>query len=279
MSKDAINRRARAGVLIRVFPGVFRDGAVPRSWLQRAMATHLWAGHTSLIAGAAAAALHQLDGFALPSRIEVWSPRPLKPPNPLVIPRRTELVEIHDRAAVGGIAVMEPVRALIDVAGTVSEERLEVALEDLLRRRMATVEQVVDRLGRIPANCRGRQQLITLLTRRGADPPAESGLEVKVIRMLRAEGYPHPIRQRVLNDEGRFIGRVDLVFPERRLILEVDSFRYHSGRASFEGDRSRRNALTALGWTVLHITHLMMKETRPQLLLDIARSYNRPLCA
>jgi very-short-patch-repair endonuclease len=243
------------------------------------MATHLWAGHTSLIAGAAAAALHQLDGFALPSRIEVWSPRPLKPPNPLVIPRRTELVEIHDRAVVGGIAVMEPVRALIDVAGTVSEERLEVALEDLLRRRLATVEQVIDRLGRIPANCRGRQQLITLLTRRGANPPAESGLEVKVIRMLRAEGYPPPIRQRVLNDEGRFIGRVDLVFPERRLILEVDSFRYHSGRASFEGDRSRRNALTALGWTVMHITHLMMKEARPQLLSDIARSYNRPLCA
>lgn len=277
MSKDSINRRVRAGVLVRVFPNVFRDAAVPRSWHQRAMAAHMWAGPTSLIAGDAAAALHRFDGFALPSRIEVWSPRSLKPPHRLVLPRRSELVEIDDRVIVGGISVMGPVRALIDVAGSVSEERLEVALEDLLRRRLATAPAIAERLGRIPANCRGRQQLITLLSRRGAAPPAESGLEVKVIRMLRAEGYPAPMRQRVLDDEGRFIGRVDLVYPERRLILEVDSFRHHSDRASFEGDRSRRNALTALGWMVLHVTHLMMKNQRAQLLMDIARSFSRPL--
>lgn len=278
MSRDSINRRVRAGVLVTVCPGVFRDAAVPRSWHQRAMATHMWAGPASLIAGDAAAALHCMDGFALPSRIEVWSPRSLKPPNRLVIHRRSDLIEIDDKVTVGGISVMAPARTLIDVAGSVSEERLEVALEDALRRRLATASSIAQRLGRIPANCRGRHHLSALLASRGAVPPAESGLEVKVIRMLRAQGYPDPIRQRVLNDEGRFIGRVDLVYPERRLIVEVDSFRHHSGRASFERDRSRRNALTALGWMILHVTHLMMKDGRDQLLTDLARSYHRPLC-
>lgn len=277
MSRDAIKRRVRAGVLVMVCPGVYRNAAVPRSWHQRAMATFLWAGASSLIAGHAAAALHHLDGFGLPARIDVWTPRSLKPPHHLVIPRRTELVEIEDRTLVGGIAVMTPVRTLIDVAGKVSEEQLEIALEDLLRRRLSTAPFVAERVGRMPRNCRGSGDLRLVLARRGTAPPAESGLEVRVIRLLRARGYPEPIRQRALTDDGRFIGRVDLVYPERRLILEVDSFRFHSGRGSFEEDRSRRNALSALGWMVLHVTHLMMKEHRDALLENIRRAYYRPL--
>ena len=98
------------------------------------------------------------------------------------------------------------------------------------------------------------------------------------MRFLRAEGFPAPVRQKVIDDEGRFVGRVDLVFPERRLIVEVDSFRYHQGRRSFEDDRSRRNALTALGWLVVHITSAMLTEPcRSSLARDLRRAYSRPL--
>lgn len=277
LSRHAIHRRAHSGLLISVYPGVYRYAAVPRSWHQRAMATHLWAGASSLISGHAAAALHHFDGFALPRRIDIWTPRSLKAPDILVVPHRTEQVEVDDRTEVGGIPVMTPGRTLIDVAGRVTEERLEIALEDILRRRLSTSAAIAERVGRMPRNCRGARDLRTVLTRRGAAPPAESGLEVKVIRLLRRQGYPDPIRQRVLNDEGRFIGRVDLVYPERRLILEVDSFRFHSGRGTFEHDRSRRNALTALGWFVLHITHLMMRDQLETFLEDLDRIYHRPL--
>ena len=237
------------------------------------MATHLWAGQASLICGHAAAALHRLEGVAPPSAIDVWTPRELKPPNPLVCVHRGRVIEKDDRFRVNGMGVMTPLRTLVDVAGKVAEERLEVALEDALRRRLTTPEAISERLGRLPRNFPGRGVLLGLLAGRGVEPPAESALEVRVIRLLRDEGFPPPVRQRVIDDAGNFVGRVDLVYPAQRLIIEVDSFRYHGGREPFEKDRQRMNALSALGWTVLHVTHLMLRE--PEKFLGAFRSAYR----
>lgn len=63
MSSSGVSRRVRAGVLIQMLPRVLRLASVPRSWHQRALAVHLWAGPESVIGGPAAATLHRLDGF------------------------------------------------------------------------------------------------------------------------------------------------------------------------------------------------------------------------
>lgn len=59
--------------------------------------------------------------------------------------------------------------------------------------------------------------------------------------MLRREGNPEQIRQEVLNDNGEFAGRVDLIYPERRLIIEVQSHRWHSDRSTGDADSERTN--------------------------------------
>ena len=241
------------------------------------MATHLWAGGASLICGHGAAGLHRLDGFALPNVIDVWTPRSLKSPTRLVGVHRGRVIESDDRTTVNGIPVLTPIRTLIDIAPTAREERVEVALEDLLRRKLGHPQQIADRLGRLAPNYPGRGVLLKLLALRGSAPPAESGLEVRVIRMLREEGFPPPIRQKVIDDEGNFVGRVDLVYPEQRLILEVDSFRHHAGRETFERDRQRINALGSMGWVVLHVTHRMMRDQRESFLKAFGRAYLRTL--
>lgn len=278
LTYSSINRRVHAGLLVPMLPGVFRMASVPRSWHQRAMATHLWAGSNSLIAGHAAAGLHRMDGFALPSAISVWTPRSLKPPNRLVTVHRKATIERRDRISVGGIPVLSPLRTLIDLAGAESEPRLEIALEDLLRRRLvAGPQDVADRVGRLPMNQPGRGVLFRLLSLRGAARPAESALEVLVIRTLRQEGFPPPIRQKVIDDSGNFIGRVDLVYPDRRLVLEVDSFRHHGERMPFEKDRKRNNALGSMGWLVLHVTHLMLRDDKEGFLRAFRRAFFRTL--
>ena len=277
ITRDAIRRRVRAGSLIEVAPQVFRVVGAPRSWQQRAMAASLWVGENGAVGRATAAALYRLDGFAPPVAIDVVTPRELKSRQRLLNVRRTPFWIDEDRTEVGGIGITSIQRTLIDVAGNVGEERLEIALEDALRRRLTDPERIMRRLDMLPANQRGRVTLTRLLTERGAKRPAESGLEVKVIRLLREEGYPPPLRQKVLDDDGRFVGRVDLVWPERRLVLEVDSFRFHSGRQAWDRDRERRNALTALGWVVLHVTSKMLDEQQEPLLRDLARAYHRPL--
>jgi very-short-patch-repair endonuclease len=277
LSPESIRRRVRAGVLVRMLPGVFRVAAAPRSWQQRAMAASLWVGSNGAVAGASAAALHRLDAFGPPLVIEIATPRNLRSKIHSVKIHRTPFWTDEDRVIAASIGTTSVPRTLIDVAATATEERVEIALEDALRRRLADAPQIMSRLSTLPPNQPGRAALLRLLEQRGAVPPAESGLEVKVIRLLRDHGYPTPIRQKVLDDRGRFVGRVDLVFPERRLILEVDGYRFHSGRRSWDRDRERRNALTALGWVVLHVTSTMLGPQRSEFLRDLERAYSRPL--
>ena len=241
------------------------------------MAASLWVGTNGAIGGASAAALHRLDGFGPPVNIQILTPRRLNPPLRTVKVTRTPFWCDADRVESAGIGVTSVERTLTTVAADTTEERLEVALEDALRRRLTSVEKVSACLARLPANQPGRRRLHGLLSQRGPVRPAESALEVKVIRLLRQEGYPRPIRQKILDDDGRFVGRVDLVFPEQRLIIEVDGFRYHSGRAAWDRDRERRNGLTTLGWMVLHATSALIDEQRDEFLRGVARAYHRAL--
>jgi very-short-patch-repair endonuclease len=64
---------------------------------------------------------------------------------------------------------------------------------------------------------------------------------------------------------------VDFAYPDRRIAIEVDGYRWHAGRRRWERDLARRNALTALGWRVLHVTAADI-EQRPGDMLAIVRA-------
>ncbi len=51
---------------------------------------------------------------------------------------------------------------------------------------------------------------------------------------------------------GPFIA--DVLWPEQRLIVELDGYRAHAGRTAFEADRARDVELKALGYDVLRFT-------------------------
>jgi very-short-patch-repair endonuclease len=54
--------------------------------------------------------------------------------------------------------------------------------------------------------------------------------------------------------DGELVGVVDVAIPERRIAIEVDGMAYHVDTERFQRDRTRQNALIALGWTVLRFT-------------------------
>ena len=67
---------------------------------------------------------------------------------------------------------------------------------------------------------------------------------VQLVR--RAPGVPEPVRQFVVSDEGRFVARVDLCWPELGLFLELDG-EHHRGQPVY--DASRETAIVAAtGW-------------------------------
>ena len=54
--------------------------------------------------------------------------------------------------------------------------------------------------------------------------------------------------------------RVDFAYPAARVAIEADGFRWHSSRQQWDRDRARRNALTAMGWTVLNVTWAELRD-------------------
>ncbi len=82
-------------------------------------------------------------------------------------------------------------------------------------------------------------------------PPAHtrSDLEARFLAFLDASRLPTPQTNTLI--EGY---EADAVWPDHRLIVELDSYTFHSTRQAFEEDRRRDRRLAAAGWTVIRIT-------------------------
>jgi hypothetical protein len=86
------------------------------------------------------------------------------------------------------------------------------------------------------------------------DGRAESPMETRLRLLLHDAGAPTPIPQyEVRDDDGRFIARVDLAYPQWRIALEYEGD-HHRERAQFRRDIRRANALRQAGWLVLRFT-------------------------
>jgi very-short-patch-repair endonuclease len=78
-------------------------------------------------------------------------------------------------------------------------------------------------------------------------------METRVRLLLVDGGLPQPVAQHVVCDAfGRFIARVDMAYPKKRIALEHDGD-HHRSRSVYQSDVRRRNALTDAGWTVVTI--------------------------
>jgi very-short-patch-repair endonuclease len=249
MSREMIRRRLRAGEWVRCHAGVYRLAGAPRSWEQKLVAACL-AG-SGAASHRAAAALLRLDGFAS-GVVEISTPRRISPPG--VIVHRVSLPP-EDVAFRGAIPATTAARTLVDLCAVAPPRRVELALEDALRRRLVTVAsltEAVERIGR--QGRRGVGRLARLLEDAPATRPAESALEIRLIRLLEGAGLPPPQRQCPVYEGEREVARIDLAYPRARLAIEADGYRWHSGRATWQRDLSRQNLLVLRGWTVLRFT-------------------------
>ena len=79
--------------------------------------------------------------------------------------------------------------------------------------------------------------------------PTKSRLERDLRRILHEHHLPQPI------SNGFVCGfEVDLHWPERRLIAELDGWLYHGHHRAFESDRERDLVLATHGWRTVRLT-------------------------
>lgn len=240
---------------MKVKPSVYRLIGATASWESELMASHLWLGDTSVISHLAAAALWGLPGFRA-GPIELSTTRWKKPLPPVVVHRLSQPLDA-DTTTVGSIPVTNPGRTLCDLSTVIPTSQLERAVEDALRRRITSVGHLRWLCAR--ASDGGRCRTFRRIVGAAEETPTESDFETRLLQAIRNNGLPEPVRQFEIYVCGRFIARVDFAYPWARVAVEADSYTFHSGRMAWEADLERRNALTARGWLVIHVTYRQMQ--------------------
>ena len=130
------------------------------------------------------------------------------------------------------------------------------------------------RNGLLPAPGRSMSKVHAVLGARipGYDP-GDSDLETRALRALTAAGLPPPKQQHRMVLRGKKV-RIDLAYPELKIAIELDSWKYHGGDnyTAFTDDRARKNDLIALGWAAPSFTESMTDEYFVSVIRELHRA-------
>jgi very-short-patch-repair endonuclease len=170
---------------------------------------------------------------------------------------RSRTIEPRDVRTKRGVRVTSPARTIVDNARDRDlEEMLAAAIDTgLVTRRQ--IERAIERCPTRP----GVKRLRALLSQRGGPRRTRSWAERRLLFLIRQAGLPVPLTNRLL------LGfQVDALWPDLKLVVEVDGYEFHGDRGSFENDRARDAALVAAGYRVLRFTATQLDE-QPLLVL------------
>ena len=254
-SPDLIDHRLRTGRWEAATARVYRVAGVPPSWQQRLLVAVLDAGHPALATGRSAAALWRVPGFAMWVP-EVLVPRPSDHRPPLGVLHETRHLGAHHRSVQQGVPVVTPARLMVELAAVERPQRLERTVDSAIAAGILTPEGLA---GAVAELChRGRRgsgvlKALTLEILPGYVPPA-SELEARFRDLARTAGVADQMVLQANVGGEEWVGRVDVLFPAARLVVELDSRRWHTSRMAADSDSRRTNALALAGWRVLQIT-------------------------
>ena len=138
-----------------------------------------------------------------------------------------------------GIPITTVPRTLVDLAAALALDDLARACHEAGVRYRATPAQVEAVLARHPTSS-GAANLRRVI--RGDVRVTLSKLERRFLDLLHADGIPLPETNRPVGGH-----RVDCRWPEHRLTVELDGYRYHHSRHAWEQDRRREREAHARG--------------------------------
>lgn len=235
--------------------------------LLSAIARRLPAG--AAFSGWTAAWLHGLD-VAPCDPIEVTIPAPFAS-------RRRNGAYIR-RAALGvseivkrrGLPTTSALRMVFDLAGRNPLTEGVVAADLALRARLVTTTQL-----RVYVAAHSKARGIARLRRVVdlSEPLSESPMETRLRILLVNAGLPRPEAQAPLRDEeGRFVGRPDLLYRRERLVIEFDGGNH---RDRLVDDNHRQNCLVVAGFRLLRFTATDVYRAPDEFVASVRRELSR----
>ncbi|WP_166520890.1 endonuclease domain-containing protein [Modestobacter roseus] len=258
MAEGAVTRdQLDRGLYRRVVRGVYAPPGMPFDHELVARATALVMPPEAALAGRSAAAWWQgrTAGSRDPVRVVVPKTSAWRGPRGVLVHRTEvragEIVETDD-----GIRITSVERTVWDVAAL---ERLRdaVACLDAMAFGGELPDEVLRRVQRTATHQWGSRRVrkaLSLVDGR-AQSPAESWVRVA----CHAAGLPEPVPQFVVVDGGAFLGKVDLAWPEAKLIVEYEG-PHHFDPVKAQKDDARYAALRAAGWWVIRLANADLRD-------------------
>jgi very-short-patch-repair endonuclease len=213
------SRHLRRGSLIPLHRGVYAIGHRQLRQEGRWLAAVLAAGPGAVLSHRDAAALHEMRKGPEGRPISVSTAAHVRAIHGVWVKARRTLA-YEDRAIVRGIPVTSAARTIVDLAPMLTPAQLATTLGEADRRAQLDVAAVERALRRIKGrHGQGHRRLNAAL-----NAPA-AGFEV------------------------------DALWRRERVVVELDGWLHHSGRAAAAVDRDKTNKLQVAGYVVLRFMH------------------------
>ena len=266
LSRQQIAYRRRVGRLYPVFRGVYSVGRPATHPLQRAAAAVLACGERAMLSHNSAMTLWGLwKRWDEPFDVTVAGDRR---PKGVRIHWATNLLtrDVRDHQ---GIRVTSPARTLLDQAPTITAKSLTRAVNNARLERILSLNELGDVVARFHLHP-GARLLRSFVDGKGG--PTRSEWEDFFPAWCEQYRLPPPVMGAIVAGH-----EVDALFPNEKVIIELDSWEFHQDRGSFESDRDRDADTLAAGHLTVRITWGRMTAREAARLHEILRRWGRPV--
>jgi hypothetical protein len=271
LSRDDIHGARRKGHVHPVHRGVWALGTPDLELLGRLWAAHLAVGEDSVIGYLSAGQQWAIRAWSGP--VHVIAPKPRRSHQGVIVHKgRVPPTQIRRRA---GLPFTSPARTYLDMATMLDPDDLELAVSNGVAKNVVRLAE----LDAIAKACHGHHGVKPLAAavmaeRRDSGSGGTHGeMEALFLKRLRALGpLPSYTRNAILDLGEGFVVKADVLFPNERVWIELDSRSWHEQRKTMERDRRKDQRGHAHGFAPFRITWRHLGTEWPEVAADLLRT-------
>lgn len=154
------------------------------------------------------------------------------------------------RRVVRGVPVTSPERTLIDLGTWLTKVWLIIVAEWMMHAGLINRRGIAAYAENRHLSGVGPVRDMLPWVREGAESPMETAVRLMIVFAF----LPQPeCNQNIVDDDGNFVARVDMVYRRWLVAIEYDGRWHERSSAQRTRDRDRRERLERMGWTVIVI--------------------------
>lgn len=183
---------------------------------------------------------------------------------------RTTRIAPEDLGTLDGLPITSPARALLDFADEATPRELAGAVNEAHVQQLTTPDELRAILQRTPGR-RGAALLRATLDRHDGPDTTHDGGEKLLQALLKRARLPKPTTNQRLNGY-----EVDFLYEDAKLVIEIDSGKFHGTPAAVDRDRRKDAHLRRLGYTVLRYSYHQIADEPEAVIAEIAAHLSAP---